>query len=126
MARAANWDTSGDILLILKDAIDGQIHHNIVPSGHVREDIWSAQTTRAQKEPLSRPFLEVMGKIRSPFIQVITEFCSPRVTFENGRVLLVSDTLSLFRPHTAFSGTQAVFHASRVEEYIRGEIPVSE
>jgi 2-polyprenyl-6-methoxyphenol hydroxylase-like FAD-dependent oxidoreductase len=111
---------------ILKDAIDGHVHHNIVPSGHVREDIWSAQITRAQKEPLPCSFLEVMGKIRSPFIQVITEFCSPRAAFENGRVLLVGDALSLFRPHTAFSGTQAAFHASRVEEYIRGEISVSE
>lgn len=111
---------------ILIDGIDGHKHHNLVPAGRVRKDIWSSQLARAKQVPLPMPFLEVMNKIQRPFIQVITEFCSSRAAFEDGRVLLVGDALSLFRPHTAFSGTQAAFHASRVEEYVTGKISVRE
>lgn len=111
---------------ILIDGVDGHRHHNLVPAGRVREGIWNAQVQRAKDVPLPLPFLEVMIKIRGPFIQVITEFCAPKAAFEDGRVLLVGDALSLFRPHTAFSGTQAAFHALRVEEYVGRRITLQE
>lgn len=101
---------------MLKDGIDGHRHHNIVPRGHVRKDIWAMQVDRARQAPLASPFLEVVSKIEHPFIQVITDFCSPKAAFEDGKVLLVGDALSLYRPHTAFSGTQAAFHALRVRD----------
>ncbi|KAF2865018.1 hypothetical protein BDV95DRAFT_587554 [Massariosphaeria phaeospora] len=115
-------ESQGALQDILKDRIDGRKHHNLVPAGRVREEVWNAQIGYTKSVPLPTPFLEVMLKIRRPFIQVITEFCSPRAAFEDGRVLLVGDALSLFRPHTAFSATQAAFHASRVEEYVSGKI----
>lgn len=107
---------------ILIDGIDGHRHHNIVPAGRVRQDIWATRLDCAKRVPLEPPFLEVISKIKSPFIQVITDFCSPQASFEDGRVLLVGDALSLYRPHTAFSGTQAAFDALRVVEYVEGKI----
>jgi 2-polyprenyl-6-methoxyphenol hydroxylase-like FAD-dependent oxidoreductase len=106
---------------ILRDSVDGHRHYNIVPSGRVRKDIWEARREEARRIPLAEPFLEVMLKIEKPFIQVITEFVSPRACFEDGKVLLVADGLSLYRPHTAFSGTQAAFGALRIEELIAGK-----
>ncbi|ROT41235.1 FAD/NAD(P)-binding domain-containing protein [Sodiomyces alkalinus F11] len=111
---------------ILIDGIDGHRHHNIVPSGHVRKDIWEARLQTARSIPLPGPFLEIITKIERPFIQVITEVISPRASFEDGRVLLMGDGLSLYRPHTAFSGTQAAFHALKVEEYVEGKISAQE
>lgn len=111
---------------IMIDGIDGHRHHNIVPAGRVREDIWNTRLAQAKKIPLPLPFLEVIMKIERPFIQVITEFCSPRAAFEDGKVLLVGDALSLYRPHTAFSGTQAAFHALQVEDYVGGKISLQE
>ncbi|KAI1771753.1 FAD/NAD(P)-binding domain-containing protein [Hypoxylon cercidicola] len=105
---------------ILTDGIDGHRHHNIVPAGHVRAEIWAARLEHAKGVPLPPPFLEAITKIRQPFLQAITELLSPRAAFEDGRVLLVGDALSLFRPHTAFSGTQAAFDALRVEDYVGG------
>lgn len=119
-------ETPSSVDEIMIDGIDGHKHHNLVPSGRVRKDIWSRQLERARQEPLVEPFLEVMSKIQRPFIQVITEFCSSKASFEDGRVLLMGDALSLFRPHTAFSGTQAAFHALKVEEYVRGKIGLGE
>ncbi|GCB27870.1 2,6-dihydroxypyridine 3-monooxygenase [Aspergillus awamori] len=105
---------------ILKDGLDGHRHHNIVPSGRVRQDIWAERTRQAKALPLSKPMLEIFLKIQHPFIQVITDFCSHQAAFEDGKVLLVGDGLSLFRPHTAFSGTQAAFHALRTAEFVNG------
>ena len=111
---------------IMIDSVDGHRHHNIVPAGHVRDDIWNAQLRRAKIVPLPIPFQEVISKVRSPFIQVVTEFCGTKAAFEEGKVLLVGDALSLFRPHTAFSGTQAAYHALRVKKYLDHRITLQE
>ncbi|KAI2464628.1 FAD/NAD(P)-binding domain-containing protein [Annulohypoxylon bovei var. microspora] len=111
---------------IMKDGIDGHRHHYVAPRGRVREDVWRARVRHAEEIPFPAPFLDIITKIQQPFIQVVTEFCSPRAAFENGRVLLLGDGLSLFRPHTAFSGTQAAFHALMTEDYISGKIPLSD
>jgi len=111
---------------IMKDGVDGHRHHHIVPAGRVRQDIWQERIEHAKSVPFAKPFLEIMLKIQKPFIQVITEFCTPQAAFEDGKVLLMGDALSLFRPHTAFSGTQAAFHALRIEEYVAGKIPLPE
>ncbi|KAF2788524.1 FAD/NAD(P)-binding domain-containing protein [Melanomma pulvis-pyrius CBS 109.77] len=94
----------------LADAETGHRHRNTVPSGRVREDVWIKQLQNAIETPLPPPFLDVISQIRIPFIQVITEVSSPRVMFEEGKVLLIGDGLSLIRPHTAFSASQAAFH----------------
>ncbi|RWA14287.1 hypothetical protein EKO27_g826 [Xylaria grammica] len=107
---------------IMMDEFDGHRHHNIVPAGHVRKDLWKARVDAAKRIPLAAPFLEILVKIRRPFIQVVTEFCSPHAAFEEGRVLLIGDALSLYRPHTAFSGTQAAFDALKVEQYVGHKI----
>ncbi|KAI0392947.1 hypothetical protein F5Y17DRAFT_333028 [Xylariaceae sp. FL0594] len=107
---------------IMIDNETGRRHHNIVPAGHVRADIWASRVEEAKRIPLTEPFLEIISKIKRPFIQRITDFCSPRAAFEDGRVLLVGDALSLFRPHTALSGTQAAFDALMVSEYVSGKI----
>ncbi|KAK7932312.1 hypothetical protein PG985_003024 [Apiospora marii] len=109
---------------IMIDGVDGHRHHNIVPAGRVRQDIWDTRVDMARRIPLTAPFLEVITKIERPFVQVITEFCSERAAFEDGRVLLVGDALSLYRPHTAFSATQAAFDALQVREHVDGKISV--
>ncbi|KAI0903247.1 hypothetical protein F4823DRAFT_636468 [Ustulina deusta] len=107
---------------IMMDEFGGHRHHNIVPAGHVRKDIWKQRVDTGKRIPLAAPFLEILIKIKRPFIQVITEFCSPHAAFEEGRVLLIGDALSLYRPHTAFSGTQAAFDALKIEEYVDQKI----
>ncbi|EED11954.1 conserved hypothetical protein [Talaromyces stipitatus ATCC 10500] len=111
---------------IMVDDLNGHRHQYIVPAGHVRKDIWDARLDRAKNLPLAAPFLEVILKIQQPFIQVITDFCSPRATFEDGQVLLAGDALSLCRPHTAFSCTQAAFHASLINNYINQQMSLTE
>ena len=115
-------ETPEQLESIMTDAVDGHIHRHVVPAGRLRQDIWDAQVRKAEGVPLALPFLEVVQAIRNPFVQVITEFCTPQAVFEDGRVLLVGDSLSLYRPHTAFSCTQASFHALNLEQYVLGKL----
>jgi hypothetical protein len=122
------WYTneSGDSVdNIMVDGIDGHRHHNTVPAGRVKKEIWDSQLGRA-KECFPAPFLEVILKIQQPFIQIITDFCSSQAAFEDGKVLLIGDALALLRPHTAWSGTHAAFHVLMVEDYVNGRITLSD
>lgn len=113
-----------DLDSIMVDNQSGHRHRTIVPSGQVKEDVWRNQLHKARTVPLPAPYLEVITKIRQPFIQVVTELCAPKAAFEEGKVLLVGDGLTLYRPHTAFSGTQAAFHAMQVADLVEGKIDV--
>ncbi|KAI0022367.1 hypothetical protein F4780DRAFT_788769 [Xylariomycetidae sp. FL0641] len=107
---------------LMVDGKDGHRHHNTVPSGHVRKETWSHQLEVAQSLAIPAPFLDLIEKIEHPFIQVISDFCSPQASFEDGKVLLVGDAVSLFRPHAAMGGAQAAYHALAVEELASGRI----
>lgn len=115
-------ETLEDLDTIMTDRVDGHVHHNFVPEGHVRRDIWESRRQRAKDLPLPAPFLELVEKIQEPYIQVVTEYCSPRAAFENGKVLLIGDAVSQYRPHAALSVAQAAFHVSALEEYVSGKI----
>ena len=62
-----------------------------------------------------------------PFVQAITDVEPPAQGVEvgrllNGKVALVGDALSRFRPHTAASTSQAAFHALALERVFGGEL----
>ncbi|KAI1129795.1 FAD/NAD(P)-binding domain-containing protein [Nemania abortiva] len=117
------WYTNhseADLDHIMRDSVDGHIHANMVPSGHVRETVWEEQLKRAESAHFSLACLEVMGKVEKPAIQVVSEYSSPRAAFEDGMVLLVGDALCLCRPHTAIGVGQAGFDALAVGDMVAG------
>lgn len=103
---------------------NGHRHQYIVPAAQVRPDIWDQ--VLAKDHLLAPPHREVLQKIKRPFVQSITDFTSPRAAFEDGKILLVGDALSLYRPHTASSTNQAAFNCLAMERLFRGEIDVNE
>lgn len=111
---------------VMKDGVDGHRHRYIVPAGRVQSKVWEQRVNHARSIPFPAPFLEVITKIERPFIQLITDYCSPHAAFEGGRVLIIGDALSLFRPHTAFSVTQAAYHALMTADYVGGNINLAE
>lgn len=115
-------ETTQEVAEIMRDDINGRSHHGFVPKGYVRHDIWFSRLEKAKHLPLPESFLEVATKIREPSVQMITDYCSSRAAFENGRVLLVGDAISQFRPHAALGVSQAAFHALAVKDYLSGRI----
>ena len=90
----------------------------------IREDVWRKQCLHGN-EVFTAPYKEVMGKIAHPYVQKITDYCSPRAAFLEGKVLLVGDAMTLFRPHIAFANNQAAFDCLQTKRYLDGEIDLS-
>jgi 2-polyprenyl-6-methoxyphenol hydroxylase-like FAD-dependent oxidoreductase len=64
-------------------------------------------------------FIEVIEKTKKPFVALINEHLSTQASFFDGKLLLVGDALSLFRPHVALSTNQSALHALTLEKVVR-------
>jgi hypothetical protein len=105
--------------------IHGERHHTKLPPGLVQPKIWEEQKTWA-RTMFPEPYLEVMDKIESPFLHLITDYQAPRASFAGGKVLLVGDAMTLLRPHIAFSTNQAASHALLTERLLQESIDAAE
>ena len=103
---------------------DGRTRKYIVPAGMVRPSAWESLMQRAHL--LSEAHREVLTAIKRPFIQSITDFVAPRAVLSEGRVLLVGDALSLYRPHTASSTNQIAYQCLALERYLQGDLTLGE
>ncbi|KAL3477167.1 FAD/NAD(P)-binding domain-containing protein [Aspergillus californicus] len=103
----------------------GKLHHTSISPADLDPSIWSSQLTLAISL-FPAPYREILTKIDSPFLHLITDYCSPRASFLDGRVLLLGDALALLRPHTAYSTNAAAAQAVLTERLVRGEIQVRE
>ena len=108
----------------LTDIMTDQDGHEHNATVSIRDDVWKKQCLHGN-EVFTAPYREVTSKIAHPFVQKITDYSSPRAAFLDGKVLLVGDALTLFRPHIAFSTNQAAFDCLQTERYLKGEIELS-
>lgn len=113
-----------DLPVIMTD-VDGKRHHTQVSPGKVHPEVWAKQNAYA-KRLLPAPYLEVLEKINSPFLHLITDYVSPRASFAEGKVLIVGDAATLLRPHIAFSTNQAACHAFLTERLVKGGMTAEE
>jgi 2-polyprenyl-6-methoxyphenol hydroxylase-like FAD-dependent oxidoreductase len=98
--------------------INGHIHRSILPIGLMRPEIWESQL-QAARTLLPPPFIEVISATKKPFVALINEHLSPRASFFDGKLILVGDALSLFRPHVALSTNQSALHALTLEKVVQ-------
>ncbi|KAI9876341.1 MAG: hypothetical protein M1830_006738 [Pleopsidium flavum] len=125
--RLINWvwyanypEDSNEFAELMTDS-HGKRHHNTLPIGGMRKEIWEQQQDYAKKI-LPPQFAEIVTKTQQPFIQAITDVLSPKNSFFDGKVLLIGDAVAGFRPHTAASTSQAAFDAQKLDEMVRGDI----
>ena len=104
---------------------DGHHHHNTLPPGKMRPEIWSKQKTYAQSV-LARPFAELVEKTTQPFISSVSDTRAPRASFFDGKILLVGDALTLFRPHVALSANQAALDCLLLKKVLDGKMTTKE
>lgn len=97
---------------------DGVLHNYIMPVGKVRPEILEAQLAKA-RAVLPPQFSEIVHKTETPFIQAITDVICPKVTFLDGRVVLLGDSIAGFRPHTAASTSQAAMNSLLLEALMK-------
>lgn len=100
-------------------------HHSQLAPGQVRSEVWEKQKKLA-KTLFAEPYLEVIEKIDSPFLHQISDYCSPRASVADGKILLVGDAIALLRPHIAFSTNQAAYHTFLTEKLLKGELTMEQ
>ncbi|KAI0179313.1 hypothetical protein GGR52DRAFT_299848 [Hypoxylon sp. FL1284] len=105
--------------------VDGIRRHTKLPPGQVRPEAWEKQKAHA-RTVFAPSYLELVEKIASPFLHLITDYYSPRASFAGGRVLLVGDAATLLRPHLAFSTNQAAYHTLLTEKLVTGRLTAEE
>jgi 2-polyprenyl-6-methoxyphenol hydroxylase-like FAD-dependent oxidoreductase len=99
--------------------IAGRRHFTTVPRGKIRPEVWSKRQSRAGA--ISAPFAELIAKTDDPFVSAIREFTAPGCVFHDGKLLLVGDGFSLFRPHVGASTNQAALQALGLAEVLQGK-----
>ena len=104
---------------------DGHHHHNTLPPGKMRPEIWDNMKSYA-RSALAAPFAELVEKTTQPFISSVSDTRAPRASFFNGKLLLVGDALTLFRPHVALSANQAAVDCLLLEQHLKGEITMKQ
>ncbi|KAI9669826.1 MAG: hypothetical protein M1817_004567 [Caeruleum heppii] len=104
---------------------DGQRHRITLPSGKMREAVWSKQKAHAA-EVLPAPFADLVSKTTRPFVQTITDVIAPKAAYMEGKVLLVGDALAGFRPHIASSTNQAALNAMLLGQVMEGRLTMAE
>ncbi|MCJ1349881.1 hypothetical protein MMC31_008124, partial [Peltigera leucophlebia] len=110
---------------ILTDS-QGKRHHHTLPAGKMQPEIWARQQTRAVNQKLPLPFLELVQKIKQPFITAVSDTSASQASFLGGKLLLVGDALTLFRPHVGLGTNQGALHALLLRKYLVGEISLAE
>lgn len=116
--------TADNLPEIMTD-VDGKRHHTKVSPGKVHPQVWAKQKAIGRRL-LAAPYLEVLDKIESPFLHLITDYTCPRASFAGGKVLVVGDAATLLRPHIAFSTNQAACHALLTDRLVTGDVTAEE
>ncbi|MCJ1396219.1 hypothetical protein MMC18_009108 [Xylographa bjoerkii] len=115
---------SQELADILTDC-DGNKHHNTIPTGKMRTDVWTKQKDYASKY-MAPAFAELVNKTAKPFVATVREGSASRAAFFNGQVLLVGDALTTMRPHIASSTNQAALNALLLEKVMKGDLTMAE
>ena len=111
---------SEDFISIMTD-IHNVTHKYTLPAGLIRSEIWTAQKTMARKR-LDTNSANLIGLTEQPFIQAITEVVCDRCLFLDGKVLLVGDAFSTFRPLSGQGTNQGAKGAMALKEVFEGKI----
>ena len=89
--------------------IHGVRHRNTVPHGLVKSEEWE-RVRDAFKPRLAAPFVELLYKVKTPYVTKVNDSICTQPTFFEGHGILVGDALTTLRPHTGSAAEQAAFH----------------
>ncbi|MCJ1314544.1 hypothetical protein MMC25_008226 [Agyrium rufum] len=104
---------------------DGQKHRITLPAGKIRSEVWEKQKQFA-RDTLPPQFAEIVTDCQQPFIQAIGDVPPSENVFFGGKVLMIGDAFSGFRPHAAASTNQAALDSLLLGEKLEGKISLEE
>ncbi|KAK4221514.1 zeaxanthin epoxidase, chloroplastic [Podospora fimiseda] len=126
-SRLVNWvwyqnfaDPSPELNEALTD-INGQTHGNTVPVGLVRPEIWKHYLA-ARIGSMAAPVAKLIGSSEKVFVTKVNDSLCDKAVHHSGKVVLVGDALTTFRPHFALATEQAARHCLGLGKVWNGEM----
>lgn len=105
--------------------VDGHLHGTTLPIGKIRPEVWQKLKAYASKV-LNPPFLELVNKTARPFVSTVRDCAAPRANFCNGRLLLVGEAFTLYRPHTGISFNQSALSCLQLRKVLQKEMTLQQ
>ncbi|KAI9716031.1 MAG: hypothetical protein M1828_000498 [Chrysothrix sp. TS-e1954] len=116
-----NYEAESEELNDILTDDDGRRHRWTMPADALSRSVWNKQ--RAHADAVLPPqFAELVRGTEKPFVQLITDVAASRVSYIEGKLLLLGDALAGFRPHTAASTNQAAHDALLLEQLLIGNL----
>lgn len=91
----------------------------------MKPEIWQRQIQLA-KRMMQPEMVELMEKIKNPFVSIISSIASPRAAYFNNRLFLIGDALSQKQPNTGQGTNLAATDATSLVSMIAGDISPAE
>lgn len=130
-SRLINWvwyqnisDPSLELTEVLTD-ISGRTHSNTVPAGLVHSEVWR-QHLAARIDQMSAPVSKLISSTEKVFVTKVNDALCDQAVFCDGKVVLVGDALSTFRPHLAVATEQGAKNCLGLGRVWNGEISLQE
>ena len=115
---------SSEMKKIFTDA-NGKVHANTISQGLVSPAVWEP-IRAAGVSRMAAPFAELIGKTKQPFVTKVNDVLCTKARYCDGRVLLVGDAMTSFRPNVAMATEQAAKHCLWMGQARRGEMTMEE
>ena len=96
------------------------LHTNSMPATHLRPQTWENLKAHASSV-LNPPFLELVQKTSNPFISSVRDYVAPQLTFYDGKLLLVGESATIYRPHTGVNFNQNALNCMQLREVLEGK-----
>lgn len=103
--------------------VTGHRHNKTVPRGLTRDEVWNQQLL---EHKLPSAWDEVFRKTEEPFVTAISSFEGSSTTFCDGKVMLVGEAYTHFRPNSGLSCDLAAFQALTLRDVLKGEKDMEE
>ncbi|KAF1949997.1 FAD/NAD(P)-binding domain-containing protein [Byssothecium circinans] len=115
-------EDSAELDEIMTDSF-GHRHNHTVPRGALSDKAWERQLKRAE-EILPSFLLDIVRSADGPFsfVTAISSFDSSKASFYGGKVLLVGEAFTQFRPHLGLGSNLGAFQALALARMLNGEM----
>jgi 2-polyprenyl-6-methoxyphenol hydroxylase-like FAD-dependent oxidoreductase len=99
---------------------EGRRRRTTVPRGYIQQEVWQKRLGNAL-EIVGDDWFNIMSETTDPFVTNITDLQSEKACFLGGKLLLVGEAFSQFRPHVGLSSNLAALQALSLARVLKGE-----
>lgn len=104
---------------------DGVLHRNTLLMGTMTDEARDAHV-RESKTMLDPVFQDLVAHTKKPFLTAIRESIPDRISFHDGRLLLVGESACLATPWAGVAVNQSAISAFSLEKAMKGEISIED